>query len=502
MLCMQTIAKIRRLHFKQQLSQRQIAKQLSLSRTTVAKYLKSELTQPPQYPKRKKHYPKLGPFIDRLTERLLLDEKLPKNKRISATRHYEWLKDQGFTGHYCSVAAFYREFFAQSTDAPKDVFIPQVYQPGEAYQFDWSEEQVSLAGITTKIYIAHFRLCHSRAFFIAAYLNMKSEIFMDAHDRAFTFFGGVTERGIYDNLKTAVQKVYKGKERLLNPLFACMMSHHLIEPTPCSPAAGWEKGQVENQVRVLRQRLFVPILAFDDMESLNAYLQAQCIQLMQKFKHPEQKDLSVWEAFAAEKPLLQPFVPFKGKRVEQVMVNKQSLILLDRHHYSVPAEYVGQSVLVAIGANHITITHNNQILATHQRSYARDQYTYNPWHYLGPLQHKPGALRNGQPFKDWPLPNAIIRLQKKILKQMKGDRAMVRLLTIMAEYSEDVAVTAAEIALEENLITPEALQNIINRLIEPLSPPLTIIAPITQQPLHISCTQYNDLLKGAHHATR
>lgn len=151
---------------------------------------------------------------------------------------------------------------------------------GDAYQFDWSIETVCLAGQTVKVNVAHFRLCHSRAFFVCAYPNQKADMLMDAHNRAFAFFGGVPARGIYDNMKTAVTRIGKGKEREFNAQFLQMMTHFLIEPIACTPASGWEKGQVERQIRYLRERLFKPTLAFDSFISLNDYLQQQCLRLM------------------------------------------------------------------------------------------------------------------------------------------------------------------------------------------------------------------------------
>lgn len=125
MLHMETIAKMRRLFFKEKLSQRQIAKKFSLSRTTVAKYLKEDLSKPPSYKRQHIHYRKLGPFIEKLNERLTQEAQLPKSKRLTAIKHFEWLKDQGYEGQYCSLANFIREFYQQYSSGNHDVFIPQ-----------------------------------------------------------------------------------------------------------------------------------------------------------------------------------------------------------------------------------------------------------------------------------------------------------------------------------------------------------------------------------------
>lgn len=443
MLCMETIAKVHRLFYRQKLSQREIAKQLNLSRNTVAKYLQQPTVEPPVYRRERTHYPKLGSFLEILTERLQQEAELPKHQHLSARRHFEQLKDAGYSGQYSAVAVFIRKFRQQHQPKPVQVFMAQVFAPGDAYQFDWSIETVRLAGQTVKVNVAHFRLCYSRAFFICAYPNQKADMLMDAHNRAFAFFGGVPNRGIYDNMKTAVTRIGKGKERQFNEQFLQMMTHFLIEPVACTPASGWEKGQVERQVRYLRERLFKPILAFDTLTSLNDYLQQQCIRLMQQHKHPEYKQpvIGIWES---EKHALAAFYPYPAERLEILKVGNQSLVAIERHRYSVPVEYAGHTVRAYIGAQTVRFFSDTDCIAEHPRSFVKDDISYNPWHFLPYLQKKPGALRDGKAFADWDLPATIGRLKACLLKQPKGDRVMVKLLNLMAEYDTDLALTAAD----------------------------------------------------------
>lgn len=143
----------------------------------------------------------------------------------------------------------------QSSGA-SSAFVPLSFAPGEACQFDWSHEVVVIDGATTTIKVAHVRLCHSRMFFVRAYPRETQEMVFDAHDRAFAFFKGTCTRGIYDNMKTAVETIFTGKERLYNRRFLQMASHYLVEPVACTPASGREKGQVESQVGTVRQRHF------------------------------------------------------------------------------------------------------------------------------------------------------------------------------------------------------------------------------------------------------
>jgi transposase len=161
-------------------------------------------------------------------------------------------------------------------------------EPGEAFQFDWSHELVQMGGMPVKVKVAHIRLCHSRLFLAVAYARETQEMVFDAHIQAFDYFGGVCRRGIYDNLKTVVNKILSGKERNFNSRFAQLCSHYLFEPVACTPAAGWEKGQVENQVGVVRRHFFTPRLKVKDFIELNSYLLERCLMWAKTQRHPTQ----------------------------------------------------------------------------------------------------------------------------------------------------------------------------------------------------------------------
>ena len=149
-------------------------------------------------------------------------------------------------------------------------------KPGEAYQFDWSHEDVEITGKPMRVKVAHMRLCAMRAVYVRAYPRESQEMLFDAHARGFAFVGGVPGRGIYDNMKTTVTSVFVGKERVFNRRFLIMTDRYMIEPTACSPAAGCEKGEVHNQVQTIRGRFFQPRLRFASLDELNGWLEAEC----------------------------------------------------------------------------------------------------------------------------------------------------------------------------------------------------------------------------------
>jgi transposase len=499
---METISKIRRLYHKDKLSIRAISFKLNLNRRPVAKYLNS--TEAPAYKRTadKKHYPRLGEYLAELNQRLYHEQSQPKSQHMTARRHYEWLKSKGYEGRYEAVNTYIRQFKQAQPHSP-EVFIPQHYPIGDAYQFDWSTETVKIGGHIVKAQVAHFRLCHSRCFFVCAYPNQKMEMLIDAHNCAFAYWNGVPKRGIYDNMKTAVKRIGVGKEREFNEQFLVMMNHYMIEPVACTPASGWEKGQVERQVQTLRKQVFEPMLSFATWNDFNAYLADMCHRHIQTLAHPEDKSSTVAQCFALEQTHLTSCAVYEGLRVEWVRVNTLSLVAYDGHKYSVPCDWVGRNVALHISATHIRIIADGTELAVHPRSFDKQHTTYNPWHYLPALKRKPGALRNGEPFLHWPLPKPIKQIQTHLLKQPKGDKAMVKLLTLIAEYGEELGVMAAEIALEEGMPTVAAVLNIIHRLTEPVIPKIeTYDVPLRLPPLaHLS--RYDTLLKqGVTHEAR
>ena len=220
-------------------------------------------------------------------------------------------------------------------------FVPLTFAPGEAYQFDWSHEIVVLDGVTTIVKVAHVRLCHSRMMFVRAYPRETQEMVFDAHERAFAFFRGACGRGIYDNMKTAVETIFVGKDRQYNRRFLQMCSHHLVEPVACTPASGWEKGQVENQVGLVRERFFTPRLRFKNYDELNARLLDKRLSWAKARPHPERSEQTIWEVFDEERPKLIPYRGrFDGFRALPASVSKTCLVRFANNKYSVSADRV------------------------------------------------------------------------------------------------------------------------------------------------------------------
>jgi transposase len=267
---MESAAKIRRLILRDGESIRSVSRLTGLSRNTIRKYLRDG--SPPCYHRKQSPVArKLAGFEERLKVLFEQDLKRPRRERRTAKKLYENLVEEGYSGSYSPVCRFVRALKADSSRLSQ-AFIPLHFNPGDALQFDWSEEHVVLGGIECKIKVAHFRLCHSRKAFVVAYPNEVQEMVLDAFVRALIFYGGVPRRVIIDNPKTMVSFVSRSKERKFHPRFLALMNHYVMEPVACTPASGWEKGQVERQVQDLRNQLFTPKLNFDNLQSLNDWL--------------------------------------------------------------------------------------------------------------------------------------------------------------------------------------------------------------------------------------
>src|SRR5947207_852956 len=221
--------------------------------------------------------PKLGSWHADLDRMLSGNEAKPARERLTLIWVFEELRGLGYEGSYDAVRRYAKRWRVERGAARAEAFVPLSFAPGEAYQFDWSHEVVLINGTTVTVKVAHVRLCHSRMLFVRAYPRENPEMVFDAHSRAFAFFKGTCTRGIYDNMKTAVETVFIGKDRQYNRRFLRMGGHYLVEPVACKPASGWEKGRVENQVGGGRERFFTPRLRVASYEELNAWLLDRCV---------------------------------------------------------------------------------------------------------------------------------------------------------------------------------------------------------------------------------
>ena len=497
MLTVETIRKVRLALAKGE-SQRSIAKKYRMSRKTVGKIADSGETEF-KYTRRKKiKFPVLGSFIERLAEILEQEAKLPSKSRCTGKKIYELLQREGYSGGYDAVRR-YIQVWKEDHRSQKSAYVPLMFAKGEAFQFDWSEEVVEIGGAVRKVQVAQLRLCYSRMRFCVAFERQELAMVMEAHVRAHKFFGGLCERGIYDNPKTIVQEIRPGKEREYNKRFLQLASHYLFEPCACTPSAGWEKGQIENQVNANRMNVFVPRLKFMDLGELNAHLEEQMIAEAHTSRHPEILEKTVFEVYSEEKAYLRKQkVEFCGYTTAERRAGSQCLVRFDGNNYSVPCEYAGKLVSLRIFAERVVLAADGKTIAEHVRSFEKGRYVLDPLHYLPLLERKPGALRNGRPFLDWELPASVRKVWEALRRYPDWDHQMSAILSAVPRYGLEAVGIACEMALEEVTVSQSVVLNYLARLTEePQAPTIQVSErlKLLEEP-RSDCAEYDVLLRG------
>ena len=279
----------------------------------------------------------------------------------------------------------------------------------------------------------------------------------------------------------------------------------LFEPVACTPAAGWEKGQVERQVGVIRQKLFGKRRKFADLDELNQWLRDECKELAARQKHPDFPGQTVAEVAESEREsLVQIPVAFDAYQESTVRVTPTSLVSFDRNRYSVEARCVGKIVTVRAYADRVSFHYDGKLIGLHCRQYGRDRTIYTPWHYLDVLKQKPGALRNGAPFCNWELPQSLQKSRERLGRTDDGDKQFVGILAVIPHYGLGAVEQACKEALLSRTVSRDLVLNILSRATDPQT------TTEYQAPAHLpqlslfptdDCHRYNQLLSGGDHAS-
>ena len=481
---MEMFGKIRRMYLRDKLSLHEITKRTGLSRNTIRKWLRTdEKAAPPKY-RRRREPGKLNAFHATLEQALKADSHRPKQNRRTAKDLYAQIKADGYAGGYSQLTAFIRNWRNGEGKKPH-AFVPLKFELGEAFQFDWSEEGLVVGGIYRRMQVSHLKLCASRAFWLVAYPSQGHEMLFDAHTRSFTALGGIPRRGIYDNMKTAVDRVNKGKGRVINARFAVMCAHYLFDADFCNVASGWEKGVVEKNVQDSRRRIWLDAQnqRFGSFAELNAWLGERCLALWGELHHPEYKEFSVAEMLEQELAHMMPMPSsFDGYVEKAARVSSTCLINVQRNHYSVPCELAGQMVSTRLYPGRVVVVAIDAIVASHDRLTERDHILYDWQHYIPLVARKPGALRNGAPFADMPAP--LKQLKFGLMRHKGGDRVMAQVLAAVPTAGLDAVLVAVELVIESGALSAEHVLNVLARLnASPLPPSVETSLQLNEAPL-------------------
>ncbi len=465
MLAVDDYERIRRKVLVEGLSQREVARELGHGRNTVAKAL--QYSSPPGY---RRTGPVFRPVIDPVTHIIDAwieeDKKRPRKQRHTAQRIYERLRDEyGYAGSSSSV----RRYVQRVKATGGEVYFPLQFDPGEEMQIDWGEARYIVNGEEVKAMLFCSRLCNSSAPFVQAYHSQKQECLLDGHVRAFDYFEGVARKLAYDNLKTVVVTVGKGRERTLTRRFRELRSHYLFEARFCNIASGNEKGHVENLVKYCQRKFMTPLPEVSGLDELNEHLLSCCKNDLERQR--SRSDKSIGELLDEERKcfLALPSDPFEACIQQSTFATKQSLVRFDTNDYSVPVKYAHHQVVVKGFPDMVKIYTEGKLLARHDRSYQSSQFIVDPLHYIPLLESKPGGIHNARPFKGEPWGNNFERMRSELEWRYGGEgtRKFIKILLLFSEHPEQEVKRAVDRCVKRRAFSEDAVKGCL--LYEPRS---------------------------------
>jgi transposase len=466
-------ARVRHACHVEGLSQREAARRFGIDPKTVAKMLRHAV--PPGYRRSKPPLrPKLDAFTAAIDAILEADRTAPPKQRHTAKRIHDRLRaEHGFTGGYTIVKDYGREQRART----REVFVPLAHPPGHA-QVDFGEAVAVIGGVRQKIHFFCLDLPHSDACFVKAYPAERIEAFLDGHNAAFAFLGGVPQSILYDNTKLAVARILGDDRRQRTRAFAELQSHYLFRDRFGRPGKGNDKGKVEGLVGYARRNFLVPIPVVASFAELNAHLERRCLDRLGDRVRGQSE--SVGERLERDLAALQPrpAVPYDACDRRPGRVSSLSLVRYDRNDYSVPTAYGHRPVLVKGYVEEVVIACGAEIIARHPRSYAREDFIFDPLHYLALLERKIGALDQAAPLQGWDLPEAFATLRRLLEARMgkHGKREYVQVLRLLEAFRlEDVHAAVRE-ALKLGAIGYDAVKHLVLCRIERRPPKLDLAA--------------------------
>jgi transposase len=451
-------ARVRRAVLVEGMSRRAAAREFGLARKTVRKML--EYSVPPGYQRQEPvRRPKLGPLQGVIDAILEDDKQRTRKQRHTAKRIFERLRaEHGYTGGYTIV----KDYVRSSKIGGREMFIPLTHAPGEA-QADFGEAQVAIAGAEQKAHFMAFSLPHSDDCFVQAFPAETMEAFLEAHVRAFEYFGGVPMRILYDNTKLAVARILGDGERQKTRAFSELQSHYLFAEKFGRPGKGNDKGDVENLVGYARRNFMVPIPHGASWEALNAQLAADC--KARRARRLRGHTETIGERFERDRAALLPLpaVRFEACAKTTVRVSSISLVRYRTNDYSVPTEFGHRQVLVKAYVHCIVIVAGSDVIAEHERSYEREATVYNPLHYLALLEHKSRALDQAAPLAGWQLPACFAQLRRLLEARLNrhAAREYIQVLRLLETFPLAEVTAAVEQALALNTISFDTVRHLV-----------------------------------------
>lgn len=444
---------------------REIARDTRHSRNTVRKVLRGEYTG--YAPRKRQPYPVLGPYLKIIDRWLEEDKDRPRKQRHTARRIYHRLcEEHGYTGSERAVRSYVHDARKRLGLDTKDVFIPLDPELGREAEVDWGRFQAVLGGEATELRMFCMRSKGSGKSFVQGFPCERQQALFEGHIRAFKFFGGIFPVLVYDNLTTAVSKVLRGKDRKLREGFMKFQAYYNFESRFCNLGQGHEKGGVEGLVGYARRNFLVPIPEAKDLGELNRRLLEQCVAY--GAHRIAGKEKTVNELYEQERGHLLPLpeVPFNNIETYTGKVDKYATVIIDKNRYSVPNRYAGLQARAMASIGHVDLFYSGKKIASHKRLYGNNTWQLNPHHYLDLILKRPQAFESARPIRQWrkSWPESLEKLLAHFTKKQgknKGTKEFIRVLMLFKEHGEGEVLSAVEKALEAQVSSSDAVEQIL-----------------------------------------
>src|SRR5215203_5430888 len=461
--------RVRQSVFVEGRSRRETARLFGIARKTVDKMC--AFSAPPGYRRRSPAAkPKLDGFTGIIDQILADDQRMPAKQKHTAKRIFERLRDEyGFAGHYTIVKSYIHDRQVSA----KEMFVPLHHPAGHA-QVDFGEAMGLIGGVARKLHFFCMDLPHSGAIFVKAYPAETTEAFLDGHVAAFDFFGKLPLSILYDNTALAVAAILGDGRRKRTRAFTELQSHYLFEDRFGRPGKGNDKGKVEGLVGYARRNFMVPMPDVASFEDLNSRLLECCRRRMAD--HLRGHDETIGERLQRDLAALQTPLPAPYDACEKVAttVSSLSLVRYRLNDYSVPTSYGHRDVLVRGYVHDVVISCGAEVIARHPRSYEREDFVFDPLHYLALIEQKINALDQAAPLAGWQLPEEFATLRRLLEARMgkAGKREFVQVLRLMEVFRADEVAAAVRDAIARGAIGFDAVKHLVLCRIERRPPRL------------------------------
>jgi len=417
------------------------------------------------YPQRPR--PAIGPYAQLIDEWLLADRDVPRKQRHTARRVWQRLvAEHGATLAEVTVSRYVARRRAELGLDRIEVLVPQAHTPGAEAEVDFGEFHAAIAGVLVKLWMFVMRLsCSGRAFHVA-FATQAQEAFFEGHVLAFEYFGAVPGRVRYDNLKPAVVRVLRGRDRAESERFIALRSHYGFDSFFCIPgkAGAHEKGGVEGEIGRFRRRHLVPVPAVVSLAALNQLIAAG--DVVDDGRVITGRPVTIAAAFAAEQPAMLPLPaePFDAARLLQARVDHRARVCVRQNYYSVPARFAGRRLPVRLSATTVEALDGPQVVARHERAVGKYAEILTLDHYLEVLKYKPGALPGATALAQAKAAGAFTATHQRYwdaARRKQGDaagtRALIEVLLAHRTLPASSLAAAMSTAISSGVLDPQVV---------------------------------------------